>query len=215
MTLVAQQPVQPQLFDGMPSGLILGIEAARENLKLVQRSLSALPIRYGQRVYCLDGVNAFDPYPFAQEARAVGADPEWILDHVLVSRSFTIHQIRASVERLLPPLLETSPRPLVVILGIETLFLDESLPMWEHRHVLRKMLDALESFRDQGLPILMTYAREPDPHCWWKAMVEGVSDQRAVLKMSNTGVAELTWTKKSERQSDGKNSPDIQYVPSN
>ena len=192
-------PHRFQLFQGVPAGLIFCLGVRRSGLVSVQANLSVLPVRFGQSICCLDGVNGFDPYPFAQASRHVGgavSDDEIrsILNLIRVSRSFTIHQLRASVDWLLPDLLGISPKPLVVILGIEYLFLEESLPLWEREYHLRKIMERLQSLRDQGLPILVTH--EPGQESsWWQPILTSSSDWMASLQDSPADTENLVWTK--------------------
>lgn len=154
------------LPEGRESRLVC-LEVPSPHLKALHRGLAVLTVGRRQGVCVLDGVNRFDPYPFAALARRMGADIGPPLDRVRVSRAFTIHQLREAVDRLLPPLLEEASPPLAVVLGLEHLFLEESLPLWERRHVLDAILRRLGALRGAGLSILATHEPVGVGDGWW------------------------------------------------
>ena len=195
---ISFESVQPapdlRLFPHEPQGRIMCIQAPRRGLRAIQDNLAILPVMHARRVYCLDGVNAFNPYPYAQLARRTGRGIAEVLDLVRVSRAFTIHQLQEAVERLLPPLTAISPTPLVAVLGLEHLFLEESLPLWERRHVLGRILKRLGELKDAGMPVLITFddVDNGDGHAWAQTIREHAEDL-ARLEVSENGTPRLEW----------------------
>jgi hypothetical protein len=126
-------------------------------------------LRAGRRLYCLDGANCFNPYRLAAAARQRGLDPEGVLERVFVSRAYTCHQLAEAAETMLPPLVteaagplaDESEPPLVGLLGIDRLFLDEDLPLHERRHLYGRMLERAGLMHRRGLPIFITFVSDP------------------------------------------------------
>ncbi len=182
------------LFPAEPQGRVVCIQVSRRFLTTIQENVATLPVRYSRPVCCLDGVNAFDPYPFAQLARRTGEDIHEVLNLVRVSRAFTIHQLQEAVERLLPPLTKVEPTPLVVMLGLEHLFLEESLPLWERRHVLGRILERLMNLCRTGMPVLTTFENvENGNGRIWTQMIRECSDDLARFSVSENGATRLEW----------------------
>ena len=115
----------------------------------------------GFRLYCLDGGNVFNPYRLAVWARGQGWDPAVLLERVFVSRAYTCHQLVEAVESMLEPLGGGPEPPLAALLGIEQLFLDEDIPLWERRYLFDRILDRIKRLHRTGLPILVTFGGEP------------------------------------------------------
>lgn len=116
----------------------------------------------GATAYCLDGGNAFDPLRLAARLRAAGIPPGPILsERLFVSRAFTCHQLAAATIELLGPLARRNPPPLVLILGVDRLFLDEDIPRFERNHLFERILRETAALAAGGLPILMTCGMEP------------------------------------------------------
>ncbi|MBI1783817.1 hypothetical protein HYR69_01615 [Candidatus Sumerlaeota bacterium] len=111
----------------------------------------------GEKVYCLDGGNIFNPYRLALWLRQRGCAPEPILaERLFVSRAFTCHQLAGAVETLLAPLAAEADPPAALILGIEQLFLDEDIPFFERRYLFERILSSARTLRRRGLPMLIT-----------------------------------------------------------
>jgi hypothetical protein len=122
-------------------------------------------LRQGRNIYCLDGGNVFDPYQLAELARTAGLEPGQVLDRVFVSRAYTCHQLAEAADILLAPLADPDQRktplePLVIILGIDRLFLDEDLALYERRHLYRRVLECA-AWISQHLPLLITFTGDP------------------------------------------------------
>jgi hypothetical protein len=111
----------------------------------------------GGWVYCLDAGNGFDPYPLALATRARGLPAEAFLKQVLVSRAATCHQIVSVVEEMLLPLAENPDGKVVAVLGIDTLFVDEDIPLFERRYLFGRTLDGIGALRAAGIGCLVTY----------------------------------------------------------
>jgi hypothetical protein len=118
-------------------------------------------VRRGVPLFCLDGGNAFNPYRLAVLVRREGGEPRELLDRIYVSRAYTCHQLVASAETLLGALIAVRPRPMVAVLGIDRLFQDEDLPLWEREFLFGRMLDHVRALHRRGLTVLVTFGDEP------------------------------------------------------
>lgn len=122
----------------------------------------------GGRLYCLDGGNVFNPYRLAAWVRRRGVDPATALERVQVSRAYTCHQLLGAVEAMLPKLLEHEPPPPVLLLGVDRLFLDEDLALWERRWLFGRIIEEAERLGRRGLPMVVTLTSlEGTPWARW------------------------------------------------
>ncbi len=110
-------------------------------------------------VYCLDAGNCFDPYPLAKMARSKGMHPERVLENIRVSRAATCHQIVSVVEEMILPLAEEPEGKMVLVLAIDTLFMDEDIPLFERRYLFDRILSGILQV-SQSMGCLITYNRE-------------------------------------------------------
>ena len=111
----------------------------------------------GGEVYCLDAGNCFDPYPLALATRARGLPSEAFLERVFVSRAATCHQIVSVVEEMLLPLCRSPDWKVVVVLGIDTLFTDEDIPLFERQYLFGRTLAGIVTVRSAGIGCLVTH----------------------------------------------------------
>jgi hypothetical protein len=149
-------------------------------------------LRRGVPLFCLDGGNAFNPYRLAVLVRREGGDPFELLDRIYVSRAYTCHQLVSSAETLLGALIAARPRPMVAVLGIDRLFHDEDLPLWEREFLFGRMLDHVRALHRRGLPVLVTFGDEPRGR--WARRLQAVAriaaNAEAVLGRIEAGLFE-------------------------
>ncbi|GMV65877.1 MAG: hypothetical protein AMXMBFR75_16740 [Candidatus Hinthialibacteria bacterium] len=128
-------------------------------------------LEQGGEVYCLDAGNRFNPYPLALRCRALGRPPEPCLEKVFVSRAATCHQMVAVVEEMLLPLARNPGQKVVMVLGIETLFVDEDLPLFERRYLFRRALSGIHEIRSAGIGCVVTHHPEQEETLPWHRVV--------------------------------------------
>jgi hypothetical protein len=174
---------------------------------MVLGRLAPMLVAGEQRLYVVDGANGFTPYVFSREARRRGLRED-VLDRVFVTRAFTIHQLAAVTERMLPDLLRPGePPPAIAVLGLDHLFLEESLRVAERTRVLTAVMADLQGLSRGGAHLLVTHERLPEEQTWWKPLREfGDVRARALPQGDNE------WTLKIERCPDGTNTADLQYL---
>lgn len=118
-------------------------------------------LEWGGHIYCLDAGNCFNPHPLAKMARSKGIPPEKILENLLVSRAATCHQIVSVVEEMIFPLTETPEGKVVLILAIDSLFVDEDIPLFERQYLFERILDGIVRI-SESTGCLITYSRDAD-----------------------------------------------------
>jgi len=161
--------------------VVLAMEMARRETGEVLGGLAGL-VQAGRPVYCIDAWNRFNPYAFAEWCRTRRIDSRLMLERVFVSRCFTIHQLDAVVAGMVPPLARDPARPIVAVLGLEHLFLEESLSESERRTVLGRVLRGMARARGLGLSLLVAFEGWNDRGApWWRAPLLAMADRHIRL----------------------------------
>jgi len=187
-------------------GLSFVLEASRRATPVVLGALAPLFLEGDRRLYVADGANCFDPYAFSHEARRRGVGED-VLDRVFVTRCFTIHQLAAVTAELMPPLLGENPPAAMAVLGLDHLFLEESLRAAERSRVLARVMADLAGLRGGGARLLVTHEAPPRGQGWWRPMLE-FGDVRARAIRRDDG----DWKMRIERCPDGTNAADFQHL---
>jgi len=111
---------------------------------------------HGNVVY-IDGGMCADPYKISQYARKMEMDQKEVLEHVFISRAFTIYQLTTLIqERLEDTIVRHKPR--VLIIGrFPILYFDSDVPSREAQVLLRSNLHKIKEFTTKyGLATVFT-----------------------------------------------------------
>lgn len=189
-----------------PSALVL--VAPRRATSTVLGRLAPLFLPGDRCLHVVDGANSFDPYAFAQEARRRGLRDD-VLDRVFVTRCFTIHQLAAVTRGMLLPLLHGDGEPAITVLGLDHLFLEETLRVSERGLVLGGVMRDLDGLRAGGARLLVTHEAPPRAQAFWRPMLE-FGDMRARMLPRGDG----DWKLQIERCADGTDPSHIQHLAS-
>jgi hypothetical protein len=122
----------------------------------ISHSVAGEQLLKSQRVAVIDGANRFSPHTIATIARRHRADPEEMLNRIVVSRAFTCYQMESAVADRAPAFLEKHNCPLLIVFGPLDLFYDEQAPMRDVHRGLQHMLNTLDALKKQGIAILVT-----------------------------------------------------------
>ena len=163
----------------------------------------------GWSVWCLDAGNVFDPLPLARWLRAQGGNARVALEEqVFVSRAYTCHQLATAARQLLAPLGQGSGAGIeraecaALITRIESMFLDEDIPLFERRFLFTRTLQEAAALAQQGVPVLLTHAAGP------------ANDWTRQLARAARPLAEIqTLLPDLRSQHDGTHPADIQHLP--
>lgn len=205
---MSERKTIPQIYTLPNPPLALVLEAPRPATPIIFGRLAPLFLPHDRRLFLADGANCFDPYVFGIEARRRGLGDE-VLDRIFITRAFTIHQLAAVTEQMLPPLVASHTPPAIAVLGLDNLFLEESLPSAERARVLRDILTNLKALRGNGARLLITYKRPSSMAAWWKPMLEFGDISARAVEQDNGG-----WKLQIARCHDGANIADFQYLAS-
>jgi hypothetical protein len=187
----------------------LAIQAPRRATPMLLAKLAPVFLPPGRRLFVADGANSFDPYAFAIEARRRGLRED-VLDRVFVTRCFTIHQLAAVTAGMMRPLPRQVPGAAIVVLGLDHLFLEESLRAQERARVLRGVLGDLAAMQGEGARLMVTHEPVPAREAWWRPLAEFGDLRLEVFPDPDSA----QWNLRIERQRDGADASYLQYLAS-
>ncbi|MGI0019756.1 MAG: hypothetical protein ACREAY_04740 [Nitrososphaera sp.] len=155
-------------FLGFRAGDMLFITGPQENMlasRLCVRAL--LPAKRGgleSPVVFIDAGNNSDVYQCVNFARQYGLDIKKVLDGIIVSRAFTIHQLTELIARDLYKVVRQFRARLVVISGLLTMFQQD--PMTDEKEAERLLGHILAAIREtlQDAVVIVT-TRDLENHC--------------------------------------------------
>lgn len=112
----------------------------------------------------IDAGNSFDPYLLAEFAKQQNIDPKLALQHIIISRPFTIYQLAALVLKELPKTIAQFNPKLVVVSDLLQLFNDPALDAEESQKLVKEIVDFFRSIaRDEGIITMATCFRDSLP----------------------------------------------------
>ena len=153
-------------FLGFRAGDILLITGPQENLlasRLCVRAL--LPAKRGgleSPVVFIDAGNNSDVYQCVNFARQYGLDIKRVLDGIIVSRVFTIHQLTELIARDLSKAVPRFRAKLVVISGLLAMFQQD--PMTDEAEAKRLLTHILAAVRSLQDAVVIVTARDLENH---------------------------------------------------
>ena len=111
----------------------------------------------GRTVLYIDAANAFDPYLISRLARQKGRNPQELLQRILISRPFTCYQLQTLLQDRIEAAIEKMGAGLVILSGMVDLLLDETVPEWEVRRIMGKILKSIGRVcEEEGIAFLAT-----------------------------------------------------------
>jgi hypothetical protein len=154
-------PKTPALFDWLgkrfapgEAAVWTGVASAIDRLLELLYAGSALA---RGRISLLEGANRFNPYRIAEQGRALGLEPDPVLEGIHLARAFTAYQLVALVDGWSA---EARRRRPTLLIGHELPALfgnPEELPPEEREPLLRYVSERLaELVEGTGLPLLLT-----------------------------------------------------------
>jgi len=132
-----------------------------ERVEEISSYVAGWMVGHGIETIVLDGANRFDPYIVSSFARKVLIPPEDLLHRIRIARAFTCYQMATLLgEKLVSLLMEDNvmaraQKPLVILLGPLTTFLDEDVPEREVSPLLERSLKKVESLTAEGIRLFL------------------------------------------------------------
>lgn len=136
----------------------LCISGYKANLLLTRLCVRALlPTKYGgldsPYVVVVDAGNKSDVYQTVNFARQYGMNFGNILNRIIVSRTFTIHQLKSLLSRELPRVIQKYQAGVIVIPGLLDLFDDPNIKQKEAKRVISRIMESLDDTSNKLLVI--------------------------------------------------------------
>lgn len=121
----------------------------------VTMGLAATYLLTGERVYWVDGGNAFNPYHLTEAAKRLCLDPGPLLKRLFVARAFTVYQLDALIAKRLEPDLKKHPKALGIIFDPLKLFLDPDVAEPEAKRVLQSISRRIRHLKERGYRLIV------------------------------------------------------------
>ncbi|MFY9269758.1 MAG: hypothetical protein WAO55_08445 [Candidatus Manganitrophaceae bacterium] len=158
--LLSGPPVS--LISQMSGGIVLFCGDA--GLSEISSQLVGWRLARQEQVLFLDGDNRFNPYPIAEWAKRIGADPGRFLSSIFISRAFTCHQMASLITRRLGAAIARHHPRLVLLAEPLATFYDEAIPFGERKTLLSRSIEALVRSAGEGVLIaVLTAPPRPVP----------------------------------------------------
>jgi hypothetical protein len=154
--------------------------------------MAAHAMAKGVPVAVVDGCNRFNVHLLSRFARERHLDPDEFLRRIFISRGFTCYQMEQAVASRLPPFLQSIDSHVAMIFGLLDTFYDEQASFREVQHILRRLLETLQSIKAGGVSVLLACTE-------WNVLPKERNQLFATLKTGMDTIYRLTI--------DGNNAP--------
>jgi hypothetical protein len=133
------------LLSGFKSGEITFIDGDSILISNIPNQICVNTYRmFHGNVVCIDGGMCADPYKISQYARKMEIDQRKLLEHVFISRAFTVYQLTTLIQERLEDIILRN-KPQVLIVGrFPLLFFDSDVPSKEAQVLLRNNLHKIK-----------------------------------------------------------------------
>lgn len=91
----------------------------------------------------IDGGNTFDPYLISEYAQRFSLDQDLALNNILISRSFTCHQLTSFITQILPATVHGRRMKFIVVSDIMRLYHDSDIGSVQTINLFKTMLNSL------------------------------------------------------------------------
>jgi hypothetical protein len=140
------------------AGLLCGIGYKEANLLLTRLCVKALlSAKHGgldsPYVIVVDAGNKSDVYQTVNFARQYGMDFRQVLNRIIVTRTFTIHQLKSTLSHELTKAIQKYQAGIVVIPGLLDLFDDPNIKQKEAKRVIGSIMKSLDATSSKLLVI--------------------------------------------------------------
>ena len=128
------------------------------NLLLTRLCVRALlPANHGgldsPHVLIVDAGNKSDYYQTVNFVRQYGLDLHNALDRIIVSRTFTIHQLKSLLQRDLPKMVQKYQARVIIVPGLLDLFEDPNIKKKEAKRIIQRIMQSISALSNRLLVI--------------------------------------------------------------
>ena len=133
------------LLGGFKAGEITYIDGRSTIISEIPNQLCVNTYRtFNSDVIYIDGGICADPYKIAKYARMMETDQNEVLNHVQISRAFTVYQLSTFIETMLEKEIEKHHPRTLIIGKFPALYLDTDVPKREAQCILKNSLTTLQ-----------------------------------------------------------------------
>jgi len=173
-----QKIVTPSVLEAVArsQGQIIGFLGHRGVFAL-GHYLMAWRLLQDESVVLVDGANIIDLPLILKLTDGQKVNRRQLLDHLHLSRAFTVHQLEAVIGEKLESALQKYQSRLCFISGLLDTFYDEEVPVWEATRILRKTTEKLHALASQGYRLILLAPDPPTPTTKRKNLVPLVTEK--------------------------------------
>lgn len=137
-----------RFLGGLPLGYVVFLYGSWQCLALsellcVRAQLDFHRGGLNSKAVFIDGGNTFDPYLVSEYAERFSLDRDLALNSILVSRSFTCHQLTSFITQILPATVNGRRMKFIVVSDIIRLYRDSDIGSAQTIHLFKTMLNSL------------------------------------------------------------------------
>jgi RecA/RadA recombinase len=179
-----------ELLGGFKAGEITFVDGNSSLIAELPHRLCANTYRaFHSDTVHIDGGMSANPYHLAQYARMMELDDQTVLDHIHISRAFTVYQLTTVIQDLLEPCIQRYT-PLTLILGqLPTLHLDSEISPQEAQTLMKQNIQKLRQLTATYNLITIVTHRD-------KTQLSATRNLRTILSANAT---EIVHIKQSEQ----------------
>ena len=132
------------IFDGFKAGEIAYIDGNSRFISNIPNQLCVNTYRtFNSDTIYIDGGICADPYEIARYARRMEVDQNEVLNHVQISRAFTVYQLSTFIETILEKEIEKHDPRTLIVGKFPALYLDPDVSKKESQVILENNLEKL------------------------------------------------------------------------
>jgi hypothetical protein len=178
-----------KLTGGFKTGDITFIDGYSDLISVIPNQICVNTYKtFGKDVIYIDGGICADPYRIAQYARKMDVDQYEVLEHIHLSRAFTIYQLTTLIQDMLEPIIKRYKPQTLIIGRLPVLFFDSDIKSSEAQALLKGNLHKIRELTVKyGLITVFTN---------WDSSL--LTNQRNIRKILYEGASEIVLMKQNE-----------------
>lgn len=134
-----------RFLGGFKAGEITYLDGDSDLISCIPNQLCVNTYRtFNSNIVYIDGGICADPYRIAKYARIMEVDQDEVLNHVHISRAFTVYQLSTFIEHMLEKEIERHDPRTLIIGRFPAFYLDPDVPTQEAQNILKNNLVKLQ-----------------------------------------------------------------------